>query len=404
MNRRDFLKIGAIGTTIGDISVLPKNHKSVIMLFLGGGISHIESWNPVPNAPPEYRSVVGAIQTNVPGILFGGQFQQQAKIADKMMVFHSFSHGDSGHSGGTHVVMTGEYNRAADNGANPIKPSVGSVVSRVRGENNINTGIPTYIRTGRIFADGAAYLGKPYEPFDPSGDGINNMTLTLDTSRLQDRRNLLKSFDVFNRNLDATGTARGMDAFERQSYDLILKSAKDAFDISKEDEKTRGLYGNSTLGQNLLLARRLTQSGAGFVTVMHGGWDHHTGIAIEWNRLSANLDHCIHALITDIYNKGLEKEVLLVISSEFGRTPKRNFSWGRDHWPELSSLVLVGGKSHGGTIYGQSNSKAEYPLTNKVSPQDLVATILDHVEVPLHTEFQDNFGRPIKVTDGRVIL
>jgi hypothetical protein len=404
MNRRDFLKIGAIGTTIGDISVLPKNNKSVIMLFLGGGISHIESWNPIPNAPPEYRSIIGAIPTNVPGILFGSQFPKQSTIADKMMVFHSFSHSDSGHSGGTHVIMTGEYNRAADNGANPTKPSIGSVVSKVRGENNINTGIPTYIRTGRIFADGAAYLGKPYEPFDPSGDGISNMTLTLDTSRLKDRRNLLNSLDIFNRNLDTTGTAQGMDAFERQSYDLILKSAKDAFDISKEDEKTKELYGDSNLGRNLLLARRLTQSGAGFVTVMHGGWDHHSGILVQWSSLSANLDRCIYALVTDIYNRGLEKEILLVISSEFGRTPRQNSQLGRDHWPELSSLILIGGKSRGGTIYGQSNSKAEYPLANKVSPQDLVATILDHTDIPLHAEFQDNFGRPIRVTDGRVIL
>src|SRR5258707_800565 len=223
--RRDFLKVGALG--LGGL-MLPDllraragareagkttKNTSVVWLWLGGGPTHVETFDPKMTAPVEFRSTVGAVKTNVAGIEIGGVFPQMARVADKMAFVRSFAHRNSGHGGGTHWVMTGYDNRQIDNGGKPTRPSLGSIAARVRGANHRETGMPTYVRMNGILADGPAYLGAACAPFDPQGPAQRNMTLETKLERLTDRRTLLEGLDRFHRDADATGLMEGLDEF-----------------------------------------------------------------------------------------------------------------------------------------------------------------------------------------------
>ncbi|TMQ33961.1 MAG: DUF1501 domain-containing protein, partial [Planctomycetota bacterium] len=266
--RRDFLKVGALGMGAFLLPDLlrararaaadgkPAKGSSVIWLWLGGGPTHVETFDPKMSAPAEYRSTVGAVKTNVPGIELGGVFPKMAQVADKMAFVRSFAHTNSGHGGGTHWVMTGYDFPPADNNEAPVRPGLGSVLARVRGANNPRTGLPTYVRISNIYGDGPAWLGPAYSPFDSSGDSRNNMNLHVTHDRLADRRSLLQTFDSVSRHIDRTGIMQGLDSFEGQAFDLILSRAREVFDIQREDPRTRDHYGPG-LGEQLLLARRL---------------------------------------------------------------------------------------------------------------------------------------------------
>jgi hypothetical protein len=409
--RRDFLKVGALGMSglvLPDLlraraatrsAGSPTKNTSVIWLWLGGGPTHIETFDPKLTAPAEYRSAVGAVKTNLPGVELGGVFPKMAQVADRMAFVRSFAHGNSGHGGGTHWVMTGYDFPPADNGQAPIKPGLGSVLARVRGANSQETGLPTYVRLSGILGDGPAWLGPAFAPFDVGGRARNNMNLQVALDRLSERRSLLKAFDTVNRQIDKTGVMQGLDSFETQAFDLILSRAREVFDLNREDPRMRDRYGKG-LGEQLLLARRLCEAGVGFVTLHFGGWDMHGQIEQSMKKLGPQVDHAVTALVQDLADRGLENEVLLVITGEFGRTPRINGSAGRDHWAPLSTLALAGGGLRMGQVIGESSAKAEVPKTTPITPQDLMATVFQVLGVPLDLHYKDPTGRPTPMLSG----
>jgi hypothetical protein len=326
-------------------------------------------------APSEYRSVTGEVATNLPGVTLGGNFVKMGQVADKMAFVRSFAHTNSGHGGGTHWVMTGYDYRLADNGAVPVRPGIGSIVSRVRGPNHPTTGIPTYVRIGGIYGDGPAFLGTAFGPFDPGGQAQRNMTLVVDKTRLDNRRELLEGIDTINREIDRSHLMEGLDSFEQQAFNLVLSRSQQAFDLKYEDPRVADRYGPN-LGQQLLTARRLCEAGCGFVTVHFGGWD----------------------------MRGLNDQILLVISGEFGRTPKINGGAGRDHWAPLSTLALAGGGLKMGQVIGESAEKVDVPKTTPITPQDLMATIFDVLGIDKGIQFVSQAGRPVyMIENGRPI-
>jgi hypothetical protein len=414
--RRDFLRVGALGfggLLLPDLlraraaaaaQGKPTKTTSVVWLWLGGGPTHVETFDPKMSAPAEYRSVVGAVKTNVTGIELGGVFPKLAKNADKMAFVRSFAHRNSGHGGGTHWVMTGYDFPPADNGQAAIKPGMGAILARYRGPTNPRTGLPTYVRLGGILGDGPAWLGSSYAPFDVGGNAQRNMRPQVDLTRLDDRKSLLKTFDTMDRSLDRSGLVTGLDSFESQAFDLIRSRARETFDLNKEDPRTRDRYGKNPLAQQMLLARRLCEAGVGFVTLHHGGWDMHGQIANAMKTLGPQVDHAVSTFLEDLHQRGLDRDVLLVITGEFGRTPRINGSAGRDHWAPLSTLALAGGGLKMGQVVGESTAKAEVPKSAPISPQDLMATVHHVLGIPQDLQYRDPSGRPTPmITGGRPI-
>jgi hypothetical protein len=410
-SRRDFLKIGALGLSgmmLPDLlraraaataSGQQTKNTSVIWLWLGGGPTQVETFDPKMSAPAEYRSTVGSVKTKIPGVEIGGVFPKIAHAADRMAFVRSFAHNNSGHGGGTHWVMTGYDYPPADNNMPPVKPGLGSILARVRGTNDPSTGLPTYVRLGGILGDGPAWLGTPYGPFDTSGNSRTNMNLQVALDRLADRRKLLKTFDSIDRQVDRTGLMNGLDSFEGQAFQLILGRAREVFDIHREDPRTRDRYGPG-LGEQMLMARRLCEAGVGFVTLHFGGWDMHGDIANSMKNLAPQMDRAVSALVEDCTARGLDQDILLVITGEFGRTPRINGGAGRDHWAPLSTLALAGGGLKMGQVIGESSEKVEVPKTAPITPQDLMATVFKVLGMPMDLQFLDPAGRPTSMIDG----
>ena len=404
--RRDFLKIGGLG--LGGLSLpgllaaraqaaeqgLPIKDTSVVWVWLGGGPTHVETFDPKMTAPSEFRSITGEVATSLPGVTLGGTFPGMARVADKMAFVRSFAHRNSGHGGGTHWVMTGYDNRNIDNGGLPTRPSLGAIAAKVRGANHPESGMPTYVRLNSIGTDGPAFLGPGCAPFDPQGQASKNMKLDTQLERLEDRRALLGSLDRFRRESDATGLMNGLDRFEEQAFNLILGNAPEAFDLKKEDPKLVEKYGKG-LGQQMLVARRLCEAGCGFVTLNYGGWDMHGQIEKALISRSPQLDHAVSTFVEDIYERGLSERVLLVITGEFGRTPRINKNAGRDHWAPLSTLALAGGGLKMGQVVGQSNARAEIPHSKAISPQDLMATVFHVLGFDPKMQVVNQAGRPV---------
>jgi len=414
-SRRDFLKVGAIGAGALTLPNLLRmkaqakargasvQDKSVIWIWLSGGPTHVETFDPKMTAPVEYRSVTGEVPTNIPGVTIGGTFPQMAQVADKMAFVRSFAHSTSSHGAGTEWLMTGHYNRGSNRNGNQARPSIGSIVSRVRGTNHPVTGMPTYLRMGRIRADGPAFLGTAYSPFDPSGQARQNMTISVAEDRVGDRRNLLTSLDTIRRDVDASGLMDGLDGFEKQAFNLVLGKSADAFDLDGEDPKLVKRYGNS-LGSSLLKARRLCEAGCGFVNVSYGSWDMHGRIERSMKSRGPVVDQAVSALVEDLADRGMTDDVLVVITGEFGRTPKINKNAGRDHWGRLSTLALSGGGLKMGQTVGKSAPKVDVPDSDPISPGDLMATIFHVFGINPKIQFLDNFGRPrYMIEEGKAI-
>ncbi len=410
--RRDFLKVGALGLgalTLPDLLRAcaaaqahgqPTRNTSVVWLWLGGGPTHVETFDPKMTAPAEFRSVVGAVQSNVPGVELGGVLPRIAGVADKMAFVRSFAHTNSGHGGGTHWVMTGYNFPPADNGQGQVKPGMGAILARHRGANNPATGLPTYVRMNGILGDGPAWLGSAYAPFDTAGNARTNMELRMTMDRLSERRAMLRSFDTVDRNIDRSGVMSGLDSFERQAYELLLSRARETFDITREDARVREAYGPSNLGRQLLLARRLCEAGVGFVTLNFGGWDMHGQIANAMRNIGPVLDRAVSAFVQDVNQRGLQNDILLVVTGEFGRTPRINGGAGRDHWAPLSTLALSGGGLRMGQVVGESSARAEVPRTTPITPQDLMATVFHVLGLPQGLHYNDPTGRPTSMVNG----
>jgi uncharacterized protein (DUF1501 family) len=427
-SRRDFLKIGTLGLcglTLADLlraraaegKATTKRVPSVVLLFLDGGASHIETFDPKMTAPQEYRSLFGAVKTSLPGVEFGGLLPKMAALANKMAIVRSFTHKDGDHGGATHWVKTGYSWPAQFLGKAPIipqqNPSMGSAVARALGAIHPATGVPRYVRVlsnhGGYPGDDAAWLGQAFAPFRCGVSGgrenpmLKNMSLKVASERLDDRRTLLKAFDQIDRTIDKSDLMKGMDGFQRQAVDVVLGKAKEAFDLSREDDRTREKYGPG-LGQEMLLARRLCEAGAGFVTLNNGYWDHHDGIIPGCEKLCPQLDHAVAAFWDDVQARGLEKDILLIITGEFGRSPRvgnysNRKSAGRDHWAGLNTLVFMGGGLKAGQVIGESDDRAGYPRSRAIWPQDLMATIFQVVGIDLKVQYVHPSGRPISMIE-----
>ncbi|WP_406693496.1 DUF1501 domain-containing protein [Singulisphaera sp. Ch08] len=379
------------------------NETAVIQVILDGGPSQIETYDPKPSAPAEFRGEFRAIPTSVPGIYLSELFPRQARVMDKLAILRSLHHTTSDHSGGTHWVMTGYPSSDATPRGNE-RPSSGSIAARMLGARQ--PGLPAYAGIPRAPRFGqAAYLGPGFNPFsldgDPAATGkVPNLAppdgLSLD--RLDDRRGLLAKLDRLDRRRDASGMMEGMDRFTAEAYAMVTgPAARRAFDLSREESKTRDRYGRTSIGQACLLARRLVEAGVTFVTVTDGAWDHHTQIATHCRKQLPPLDAAIASLVEDLHDRGLSQRVLLVVWGEFGRTPRVNGLGGRDHWPGCMSALVAGGGLVTGQAVGATNSKGESPSDRPLRPEDLLRTVYQVLGIDPAAEFPNEAGRPLAV-------
>lgn len=426
--RRDFLKIGTLGLAGG--LTLPlrlraqadaakvgatKKNTSVILLFLFGGASQKETFDPKPEAPQEYRCLFGPTATTLPGIHFCSLLPRMARLTDKLAVVRSLIHEDSGHEGGTHWVKTGygypSRFRNKGDGIPQTHPSIGSVIARCRGPIDPHTGVPTYAKLQQkdlhSLSDDAAWLGQAYGPFLCGGraNGImGDLTLKVTPERLEDRRALLHEFDRLDRAIEQNGVMQGMDSFHQQAVTMLHGGrVKHALDLTREPEAVRQQYGPALVGQQLLLARRLCEAGAGFVTVTSMGWDHHEDIIPGCRNLCPPLDQAVAAFLDDVHQRGLTDEILLVITGEFGRTPYLKGT-GRDHWPSVNNVVFAGGGLKMGQVIGESDKRGGAPRSRAIWPQDLMATIFHVLDIDQRVQFVHPSGRPTSmIEDGTVI-
>jgi uncharacterized protein (DUF1501 family) len=416
-SRRDFLRAGALG--VGGLT-LPwllqqralaesadfLRDRAVVLLFLSGGASHIETFNPNMGIPSPYCSVTGEVQTSLPGVTFGGTFPLLARHAHEMAVVRSFQHPIGGHVEAIVHVLTGGTDPAGKGNAGF---SMGAAYSRLRGANHRRTGMPTFAllnseevdpqyrsERGRVERGSAPNgLGANYAPFIPDGkgDAVGNLTLNLPSGRFDDRRALLADLDRIHRDVDGADALAGVDKYTQQAFDVILGSAAEAFDLSREDPRlverydTSGYqvgkkeFRSSQLGRHMLTARRLIEAGCGFVTVHSAGWDMHAdgnnpGIESGMEMLGRPVDKAVSGFLEDLRQRGLSDHVLLIITGDFGRTPTINNRGGRDHWPRLCTLALAGGGLNLGQAIGQSARKNDEPLTEPIGPPQLLATVM----------------------------
>jgi Protein of unknown function (DUF1501) len=419
VSRRSFLRAGVLGMTgltLSDVFRIraaradqgaPTRDTSVILIWKGGGPSHIDMWDLKPDAPSEYRGDFKPIATNVEGINIGEHLPLSAQQIDKFSIVRSVTHPDSGHESASHYLLTG-YRPTNDIPAQEM-PSYGSITAKVRGPRR--PGLPAYLAVpSPPRSSAAAYLGVPYNPFsvggDPSSDkfSVKNLTLPggIDLARLENRRKLLGSIDTLRRDSDRSGLMDGLDAFTAKAFEMVTgPAAREAFALNKEDAATRELYGKTNLGQSMLLARRLVEAGVTFVTVNAGGWDTHANNfeSLKSKKLP-DFDRGWAALVQDLHRRQLDRDVLVLVWGEFGRTPRVNKDAGRDHWPGAQSVVLAGGGLKMGQAIGSTDDKAEKPKDRPISPEDVLATMYRHLGIDIEQEFHNEAQRPLRILSG----
>ncbi len=430
--RREFLRVGALGAgglSLANLMAMKAQastssafkDKSVVLLFLVGGPPQIETFDPKPNQPANNRSCTGWVQTRLPGVQFGGTFPRLANLADKLAIVRSFGSGDGGHN--QVPVLTGN---------NRMRAPMGAVVSRALGNINPRTGVPTnnvvvpesirpelqlgqptgpftynYILQNYI---PAGSLGNNYEAFLPAGGGtlMRNLQLRMSREQFDDRRQLIGQVDSLRRRLDRAGDdVTGFDAFQQQAYDVLLRGVAGAFDITREDPRVVARYDTSRLfnmedyhrggryhnglanqsrvtnllGKQMLLARRLCEAGAGFVTVVDSCWDFHgdgnnppTPVGMSF--LGPQLDHAVSAFLEDVEQRGLSDKIILIITGEMGRSPTRGGNGGTGHWADLTPLLIAGGGLKMGQVVGETDRSGGRAITRRYRPEHLLTTML----------------------------
>jgi len=416
-SRRDFLKVGVLGglgLTLGDFFQMQAAHaapaaakaQSAIFIFLQGGMSHIDSFDPKPYAPIEYRGELGTVETNT-GEYFGGQMQRLAAVADKLTVIRSVTHGEAAHERGVHNMLTG-YRPSPS----IMYPSFGSVVSHELGPRN---DLPGYIAVPGVNDPhlGTGYLSSAHAAFSVGGEPSRNNFRVRDLSlpdgvtpeRMEARRGLLDAVDGHFSQLEQSDALEAMNSYYQRAYSLISsQNAREAFNIRAEPEEVRERYGSHAFGQRLLLARRLVEGGARFVTVMDGGWDHHQNIKRGLESKLPYVDQGVATLIAELDERGMLDSTLVVLATEFGRTVRINADAGRDHWPRAFSVALAGGGIKSGVIHGRTDAHAAEPTHDPVSPGDLAATLFQQLGIDPHEKLMSAGGRPIDIVrDGSVI-
>jgi hypothetical protein len=448
--RREFLRAGVLG--LGGLT-LPQLYQlreaqaaatgastpdtSVIFVWLPGGPPHLDMYDLKPKAPLEYRGPLSPIATTVPGLEVSELLPRHAKLAHRFNLVRSISHQFADHGGGHKRFMTGRDPRLPVEFVNDA-PAVGSIVAKLREQRAV--GLPNYVcvvEPGRdhvdTFSQGAAYLGPAYTPFMVPGDPnkpdfkVPNIAPVAEiTGRLDDRAALLSQFDRFRRDADQAGVMGSIDRFHDRALGMLTSDkAKTAFDITREDPLVRERYGRHAWGQRLLMARRLVEAGCSFVTVIlenpyQSGvdwlkqgtynWDSHAVNCHIYDDLQVRLpiyDQAVTALIEDLYARGLDRQTLVVVTGEFGRTPRIENQLGtqtavrqpgRDHWPQSMSLIAFGGGMQTGQVIGSTNGLGEHPKDRPLTPNDLWASVYRHLGVDYEsTAFPDHRGRPMPV-------
>ena len=382
-SRRDFLQVGLIGglgLTLSEFFRIEANAaqkfyeskegpaKSVIHIFLPGGMAHQESFDPKPYAPSEYRGPFNSIGTKITGARFGPQFKNTAAIADKLVVLNSLTHGEAAHERGVHNMFTGYKPSPA-----LTYPSMGSVVSHEFGP---RANLPPYVCVPNQPNEhaGSGYLSSAYGAFslgnDPASKNFSVRDLALpkgiDEARFTKRKSMLQTVDAHFREMEKSDAVNAMDTFYQRAYGLISsQKAREAFDINKEPAKLRDEYGRNSAGQRFLIARRLVESGVRFVSTTYGGWDNHDNVKGSFENQAPALDQAYARLIRDLDERGLLDSTLVMMTSEFGRTPKINKTAGRDHWPQCGFVVLAGG----GTRRGRGHHGEELRKLCEANPE-----------------------------------
>jgi len=406
ISRRNFLKIGALGATLTLADVLRAQagsaasrtkanpSKAAIMIYLPGGPSHMDMYDLKPDAPKEYKGEFNPIKTNVDGIQICELFPRQAAMMDKLAIIRSIKSVDE-HSDS--LVMTG-YGEGANR--NVGHPSFGSVISRLRGSKQMD--VPPFMSL-RGMGPGTepGYLGVAHRPFTPDGPGMANLRLpgSVDLTRLEDRKSLLAGFDTMRREVDASGTMNGLDAFTGRAFEIVTSGTiRNALDLTREDPRVRDRYGKAT---QFLMARRLVEAGVGCVTLAVGSWDTHGDNFKTLRNQLPDVDAAVSALVEDLHQRGLDQDVSVVMWGEFGRTPRINGGAGRDHWAPVMSALLAGGGLKMGQVIGTSSSRGEYPKDRPVTPSNVLATIYHAMGIDPAMTYPNGNGRPMSLLDER---
>jgi uncharacterized protein (DUF1501 family) len=427
LTRRNFLQAGVLGLgglSLADLGRLraaapagPRD-TSVILFWLSGGPGHMETWDPKPDAVAQFRGPFGATRTRVPGVLFGELLPETARVADRLAVLRSVSHGSGDHTKANHWMLTG-YEGPAFNVPDfkvQRRPSLGAATARLRSPNR--AGLPPYVAVPHLrggtdnFFHYAAYLGGGANPFIVESDPntpefrVKGLTLApqLSFRRLEDRRQVLAALDRFHQ---AQGRqAADRDAHYQRAFSLLTsREVAGAFDIGAEPAAVRDRYGRHTFGQSALLARRLVEAGVTFVTVNCVPWDHHgTGgryrTDVGGRLLIPPLDRAVAALVEDLVQRGRYEQTLVVAMGEFGRTPRMNPDGGRDHWGNVFSVLMGCGAMRMGQVVGKSTPRGEQVADRPIGPQDVAATVFHHLGIDgRRVTFTDAQGRPVPLIE-----
>lgn len=436
IRRREFLRLGTLalgGLGLADFLKARASaggaspDASVILFWMWGGPSQLETYDLKPDAPSEYRGPFRPIATAVPGLDVCELFPLQAGLGDKVALIRSLHHTMSAHNDASIELLTGKTPARPDptSRSRSEHPDFGMFASKLLGRRP--DGLPRYVGIPRQPSmTQPTYLGVSHSAFatgDPSTEGYRPPNLSLsagvDGHRLDDRRGLLAQFDRMRRDVDDSGLREGMDGFQSSALQMLTNPRiAEAFDLGKEDPRLRDRYGRHLWGQSMLLARRLAEAGASVITVdalaptlaaRYFSWDDHINPQTRWDladamRLRAPfMDQALSTLISDVYARGLDRKVLIVAAGEFGRTPRLTHASGligRDHWPDAQSALVSGGGLRMGQVVGATNSRGEYPAERPLSPQDLLATIYRHLGIDTRAEFRDFAGRPFPILAG----
>jgi hypothetical protein len=403
LSRRSFLKIGAFGAGLTLAEMLRQNagagtapsssNKAAIMIYLPGGPSHMDMYDLKPDAPKEFRGEFNPIKTNVPGCEICEHFPLQAKMWDKLAAIRSIVSVDEHSDTLTHTGYSDNQSRVQPH------PSFGSVISKLRSS---GADVPPFVSLrGMSRGTEPAYLGIAHRPFTPSGAGMQNLKLpgSIDMVRNDDRKGLLDAFDTVRRDVDASGTMKGMDSFKTRAFDMVASgTVRKALDLSKEEAKTRERYKGV---EPFLSARRLVEAGVGCVTLSYGSWDTHGQNFTALKRMLPQVDRGISSLVQDLCARGMDKDVLVVMWGEFGRTPRINGGAGRDHWGPVMSALVAGGGMKMGQMIGTTNARGEYPKDRRVTVPQVLSTFYRAMGIDPSMTFNTGSGRPMYILDDR---
>ncbi len=410
LGRRDFLRVGAVGALslpmllAGQAQAAHGKAKSVILVYLGGGLSHHDSFDLKPDAPEEVRGKYKPIDTNVPGLKIGELLPRMAKTMNKVALVRSGAHNNDHHETATNWVLSGRFGSAFGD-----YPAIGAVVAH---ETGFNGKMPPYVAVPRNPSftwelGKSVYLGGRCESFkagDPNTKDYRVQDLTspetLSDKRTRRRESLLQAVDGLAKKIEENDQLNTFDAFHQRAAQMVLSSeARAAFAIDRESEKLRDRYGRNTFGQSALLARRLIESGVRFVTVNYGGWDHHAKIFDSLKNKLPEFDQGFSALIEDAHQRGLMKDTLIVCFGEFGRTPKMNKDAGRDHWGQAASLLFAGAGVKPGQVIGATDKQGAFVTRRPVSPADVACTLYEALGINPQKALTTPDGRPVEILD-----